>query len=184
MASVTTYLIRMNFRSSIKSRIVIGFLAFSTLLTMLFAISSLSIRERMQNDLIAQTIQEDLDAYMLKLSLNPNLVSEEQVSTKIEGIITTPGNLQLNLPANYGELAEGTHVLDEAGKTYIVAVNKRHQVNNQPVWGFIKYDISHIENSSKPLLMAFAGMFLLFLLLAYLLAVSCLSYLAPWLCSR
>ena len=171
MASVTTFLIRMNFRSSIKSRIVIGFLAFSTLLTMLFAISSLSIRERMQNDLIAQTIQEDLDAYMLKLSLNPNLVSEEQVSTKIEGIITTPGNLQLNLPANYGELAEGTHVLDEAGKTYIVAVNKRHQVNNQPVWGFIKYDISHIENSSKPLLMAFGGMFLLFLLLAYLLAI-------------
>ena len=71
MESVITYLIRMNFRSSIKSRIIIGFLAFSTLLTLLFAISSLSIRQYLQNDFMAQTIQEDLDNYLLKLSSNP-----------------------------------------------------------------------------------------------------------------
>ncbi len=138
---------------------------------MLFAISSLSIRQRLQNDFIAQTIQEDLDSYMLKLSSNPGLVSEEQVSTNIEAFITTPNKFHLVLPLHYGELSEGTHVLNEAGKTFIVAVNKRHQVNNQPVWGFIKNDISHIDNSSQSLVLVFTVMFLAFLLLAYLLAL-------------
>ncbi len=161
----------MNFRSSIKSRIIIGFLAFSTLLTSLFAISSLSIRQRLQNDLIAQTIQEDLDAYMLKFSMNPNILTEEQVSTNIEAFITSPSKFHLDLPLHYGDLTEGTHVLTEGNKTFIVAVNKRHQVNNQPVWGFIKNDISHIDSSSQPLFLVFTAMFLVFLLLAYILAI-------------
>lgn len=161
----------MNFRSSIKSRIIIGFLAFSTLLTTLFAISSLSIRQYFQNDFIAQTIQEDLDGYLLKLSSNPNLVADEQVSTNIEAFITTPTKFHPDLPLHYADLTEGTHVLNEAGKTYIVAVNKRHLLNNQPLWGFVKNDISHIDNSSQALVWIFAAMFLVFLLLAYLLAL-------------
>ncbi|MCX7552985.1 HAMP domain-containing sensor histidine kinase [Marinicella sp. S1101] len=160
----------MNFRSSIKSRIIIAFLAFSTLLTILFAISSLSIRQYLQNDLIAQTIQEDLDAYMLKLSSDPDLVENEQVSTTFEAFITTPSKFHTNLPLHYGDLEEGTHVLSEAGKTYIVAVNKRHQLNNQPVWGFVRNDITHIDSNPQTLFIAFAVMFLVFLLLAYILA--------------
>lgn len=161
----------MNFRSSIKSRIVIGFLAFSTLLSTLFAVSSLSIRQSLQTDLIAQTIQEDLDAYMLRVSSNPNVIREEPVSTNVVGIITTPDNFHLDLPLSYADLTEGTHVLTENDKTYIVAVNKRHQVNDQPVWGYIKYDISHMDQNKQSLMIAFAAMFLVFLLLAYLLAI-------------
>lgn len=171
MVLATTYQTRMNFRSSIKSRIIIGFLAFSTLLTLLFAVSSLSIRQYLQNDFMAQTIQEDLDNYLLKLSSNPNIGAEEQISTTFEAFITTPSKFHLDLPLHYGELSEGTHVLNEGGKTFIVAVNKRHQLNNQPLWGFIKNDISHIENSSLSLISVFTGMFLVFLLLAYLLAL-------------
>jgi signal transduction histidine kinase len=171
MASDTTYLIRMNFRSSIKSRIIIGFLAFSTLLTLLFAISSLSIRQYLQNDFIAKTIQEDLDSYMLRRSSNPDLMRDEQVSTNIEAFITTPSTFLQVLPQHYGDLTEGTHVIHEGDKTYIVAVNKRHQFNNQPVWGFIKNDVSHIDNSTQSLVFIFSIMFLVFLLLAYLLAI-------------
>lgn len=161
----------MNFRSSIKSRIIIGFLAFSTLLTLLFAVSSLSIRQYLQNDFMAQTIQEDLDNYLLKLSSNPNLGTEEQISTTFEAFITSPNTFPSDQPAHYADLTEGTHVLNENGKTYIVAVNKRHQLNNQPLWGYIKNDISHIDNSSQTLILVFAVMFFVFLLMAYLLAL-------------
>ncbi len=164
----------MNFRSSIKSRIIIGFLAFSTLLTSVFAISSLSIRQRLQNDLIAQTIQEELDTYMLKLSMNKNILYEEQVSSNIEAFITSPSTFNQDLPPHYShfsDLAEGTHVMNAGNKTYIVAVNKRHKVDNQPVWGFIKNDISHIDSSSQPLFLVFTAMFLVFLLLAFILAL-------------
>ena len=170
MVLVTMYLTRMNFRSSIKSRIIIGFLAFSTLLTLLFAVSSLSIRQYLQNDYIAQTIQEDLDSYMLKLSLNPEL-SNEQVSTKIEGFLTRPSKLNMILPTQYGDLKDGTHVIKEGNKTFIVAVNKRHLVEGEPLWGFLKHDISHNDNSSQSLIFVFTVMFLVFLLLAYLLAL-------------
>lgn len=161
----------MNFRSSIKSRIVIAFLAFSTLLTIVFAVSSLSIRQYLQSEGIAQTIQEDLDSYMLRYSLDPTIIQKEQMSANIEGIITKPADLHLYLPNSYSELAEGTHVLHEAGKTYLVAVNKRHQHNNQPVWGFVRNDITHIESNPQTLFMAFAAMFVVFLLLAYVLAI-------------
>jgi len=164
----------MNFRSSIKSRIIIGFLAFSTLLTSLFAVSSLSIRQRLQNDFIAQTIQEELDTYMLKLSMDRNILYEEQVSSNIEAFITSPATFHQDIPSEYAffkELAEGTHVIQTGAVTYIVAVNKRHLIDSEPVWGFIKNDISHIDSSTQPLIMVFTGMFLVFLLLAYILAI-------------
>jgi len=171
MVLVTTYLTRMNFRSSIKSRIIIGFLAFSTLLTSLFAISSLSIKQYIQNDFIAQTLEDDLDTYLFKLSSNPHLIEEEQISETVEAFITTPNTFPNNQPPHYADLVEGTHVLTEGNKTYIVAVNKKYQVNDQPVWGYIKNDISHIDNSSQALIWVFTAMFLVFLLLAYLLAL-------------
>ena len=171
MVSGTTFLIRMNFRSSIKSRIIIGFLAFSTLLTILFAISSLSVRQNLQTDLIAQTIQEDLDNYMLRISSNPNVIREDPVSSNVIGIITTPDKFHLDLPLSYADLADGTHIMTEDNKTYIVAVNKRHKVEEQAVWGYIKYDISHMGQNNQSILLAFGAMFLIFLLLAYLLAI-------------
>lgn len=171
MVLVTTYLIRMNFRSSIKSRIIIGFLAFSTLLTTLFAISSVSIRQYLQNEGIAQTIQEDLDVYLLKFTANPNFAGDEQISTNIEAFITTPSTFPADLPSHYADLTEGTHVLSEGNKTYIVAVNKKYQRNNKPLWGIVRNDISHFDNSSQTLIVVFTVMFFVFLLLAYLLAL-------------
>lgn len=171
MVLVTMYRTRMNFRSSIKSRIIIGFLAFSTLLTILFAISSLSIRQSLQTDLIAQTIQEDLDSYMLRFSINPIETRQKPVSTNVVGTITRPDDFHPDLPLHYADLADGTHIVEENDKTYIVAVNKKHQIENQPFWGYIKYDISHMGQNNELLLMIFAGMFLVFLLLAYVLAI-------------
>ncbi len=162
----------MNFRSSIKSRIIIGFLAFSTLLTTLFAISSLTIRQSLQTDVIAQTIQEDLDSYMLRLSTNPIETRQEPMSTNVVGIITTPDDfIHPDLPLHYADLTNGTHILSEGPKTYIVTVNKKHEIEGQPFWGYVKYDISHMDQNNELLLMTFAGMFLVFLLLAYLLAI-------------
>jgi len=171
MALGTTSQIRMNFRSSIKSRIIIGFLAFSTLLTTLFAISSITIKQSLQTDLIAQTIQEDLDSYMLRVSSDPSVIREEPVSTNVTGFITTPENFHLDLPLSYSDLTDGTHVITEENKTFIVAVNKRHRVDEQPVWGYIKYDISHMGQNNQSLLLAFGAMFMVFLLLAYILAI-------------
>ncbi len=161
----------MNFRNSIKSRIIIAFLAFSTLLTILFALASLSIRQNLQTELIEQTIQQDLDNYMAKLAANPKDVLGQPLSSNVQGVITTPDNFHTDLPLGYKDLEDGTHILSENNKTYIVAVNKQNKVENQPVWGYIKYDISHMKQNNRVLWLTFAGMLAVFLILAYLLAI-------------
>mgnify|MGYP001627763891 CR=1 FL=1 len=161
----------MNFRNSIKSRIIIAFLAFSTLLTILFALASLSIRQNLQTELIEQTIQQDLDGYMGQLAANPQDVLGQPLSSNVQGVITTPDNFHTDLPLAYKDLEDGTHILTEDTKTFIVAVNKKNQVEGQPVWGYIKYDISHMKQNNHMLWIIFGGMLVIFLILAYLLAI-------------
>ncbi|MCW8870717.1 MAG: HAMP domain-containing histidine kinase [Proteobacteria bacterium] len=161
----------MNYRNSIKSRIIIAFLAFSTLLTILFALASLSIRQNLQTELIEQTIQQDLDGYMSKLAANPQDVLGQPLSSNVQGVITTPDNFHADLPLAYRDLEDGTHILTEGDKTYIVAVNKQTKVEGQPVWGYIKYDISHMKQNNRILWVIFGGMLVVFLILAYLLAI-------------
>lgn len=161
----------MKFKNSIKSRIIIGFLSFSTLLTLLFAVSSLSIRQSLQTDLIAQTILDDLGGYMQKFAENPQEMINQPLSSNVTGILTTPDNFHLDLPLHYAELSNGKHILEEDGRTYIVAVNKGHQVEGNPVWGYIKFDISHMNQDNTVIYVAFAGITLVFLLLAYVLAI-------------
>lgn len=161
----------MKFRNSIKNRIIIGFLAFSSLLTLLFAVSSLSIRQRLQTDLIAQTIVDDLESYMQKFSANPQAMINQPLSGNVTGILTTPENFHLDLPLHYASLESGKHILEEGDKTFIVAVNKNHQVEGKSVWGYIKYDISHIRQNDHLIYIAFAAITVIFLLIAYVLAI-------------
>ncbi len=161
----------MNFRNSLKSRIIIAFLAFSTLLTILFALASLSIRQNLQTELIEQTIKQDLDSYMTKLSANPKDVLGQPLSSNVQGVITTPDNFHTDLPLDYADLEDGTHLITEDDKTFIVAVNKQNKVEGQAVWGYIKYDISHMKQNNRMLWIIFGGMLAIFLILAYLLAI-------------
>lgn len=161
----------MKFKNSIKSRIIIGFLAFSSLLTSLFAVTSLSVRQSMQTDLIAQTILDDLEGYMKKFSENPEEMINQPLSTNVIGILTTPDNFHLDLPLHYADLRNGKHILKEDGRTYIVAVNKNHEIESKPVWAYIKFDISHMNQDNTLIYGAFGGITVIFLLLAYLLAI-------------
>lgn len=161
----------MNYRNSIKSRIIIAFLGFSTLLTVLFAVASLSIRQNLQTELIEQTIQTDLDSYMTKLSINPQDLLGQPLSSNIIGFITTPDDFHVDLPLDYADLEDGTHIINEEGKTFIVAVNKQNKLNGKEVWGYIKYDISHMKQNNRMLLIIFGGMLFIFLILAYILAI-------------
>ncbi|WP_154224530.1 sensor histidine kinase [Marinicella rhabdoformis] len=161
----------MKFKNSIKSRIIIGFLAFSSLLTSLFAVTSLSVRQSMQTDLIAQTILDDLEGYMKKFSENPEEMINQPLSTNVIGILTTPDNFHLDLPLHYADLRNGKHILKEDGRSYIVAVNKNHQIEGKPVWAYIKFDISHMNQDNTLIYGAFGGIAIIFLLLAYLLAL-------------
>lgn len=162
----------MNFRSSLKKRIIIGLLASSILLSLLLAVTSLAIKADLQTNFIAKTILDDLNSYIKQLSKNPEktLALGIPISTNVTGILTTPEKLPLELPVHYADLNDGVHEVTEKDKKFIVAVNKSFIYKNQPLWGFVKYDVTHISKDNMRFFLILSGVFMLFIFMTYVLA--------------
>ena len=121
-------------RSYLKYRIIVAFLAFSTLLGLVFAVTSLTIRQHLSTNLIGESIKTNLDEYMDKWAKDPQATQGQPIASNVTALITTPEKLPLKLPLNYANLEDGVHDLIEDGKQLKVAVNKRHYVDGNEVW--------------------------------------------------
>jgi signal transduction histidine kinase len=161
----------MKFRNKLKYRIIIAFLALSTLLGALFATTALIIRENLSTNLYGDSIKQNLDDYMDKFSKDPKGTQGEPIASNISAVLTTPEKLPLSLPISYAELADGIHDLTEDGKQYKVAVNKRHIIEGREIWGFVKFDVTTPENENRLVYSSLAGVFILFTIIAYFLAI-------------
>lgn len=161
----------MKFRNKLKYRIIVAFLALSTLLGALFAITALTIRENLSTNLIGESIKKDLDDYMDKFAKDPEGTKGEPIASNVMALLTLPENLPLKLPISYADLADGVHDISENGKQYKVAVNKRHIIEGKEVWGYIKFDVTTPANENRLVYSALAGVFVLFTIIAYFLAI-------------
>ena len=161
----------MKFRNRLKYRIIVAFLALSTLLGALYAATALTIRQNLSTNLIGETIKSDLDDYMDKFSKDPKGSQGEPISSNIEAFTTLPETLPLYAPLSYADLEDGIHDLTEDGKHLKVAVNKRHIVDGQEVWGFVIFDVTIPKNENRLVYSSLAGVFVLFTIIAYFLAI-------------
>jgi len=161
----------MKYRNKLKYRIIIAFLALSTVLGALFATTALIIRESLSTNLIGESIKQNLDDYMDKFAKDPKGTQGEPIASNITGFLTTPEKLPLSLPISYAELADGIHDLTEDGKQYKVAVNKRHIIEGKEIWGFVKFDVTTPQNENRLVYSSLAGVFILFTIIAYFLAI-------------
>ncbi len=161
----------MKFRNKLKYRIIIAFLALSTLLGALFATTALTIRENLSTNLIGESIKEDLDDYMDKFAKDPEGTKGEPIASNVTALLTFPENLPLKLPISYADLEDGIHDISEDSKQYKVAVNKRHIIEGKEVWGYIKFDVTTPDNENRLVYSALAGVFVLFTIIAYFLAI-------------
>lgn len=161
----------MKFRNKLKYRIIIAFLALSTLLGALFASTALTIRQNLSTNLIGESIKKNLDEYMDKFALDPKGTKGEPIASNVKALLTTPDRLPLELPISYADLSDGIHDIFEEGKQLKVAVNKSHIINGQEVWGFVIFDVTTPKNENKLLYSALAGVFVLFTIIAYFLAI-------------
>ena len=161
----------MKFRSKLKYRIIIAFLALSTLLGVLFATTALTIRQHLSTNLIGESIKLILDDYMDKFSEDPHGTHGEPMASNVIALVTTPENLPLDLPISYADLEDGIHTLNENGKQFKVAVNKRHIIEGKEVWGYIKFDVTVPQNENRLVYSSLAAVFVLFTIIAYFLAI-------------
>ncbi|MDT8408748.1 MAG: HAMP domain-containing sensor histidine kinase [Wenzhouxiangellaceae bacterium] len=153
----------MQYRHRLRSRIVFSFLFFGTLLTILFAGAVLFLQSWLEDALIARTLEQELDQYMVELREDPSLV--EPFYSRIQGYVTRPGRAEI-VPEPFRDLPSGVHDVDTNESAFKAAVRK-----DSDFWAFLTYDISENRELSRRLLWALAGAVLLFSLLSLALGM-------------
>jgi signal transduction histidine kinase len=152
----------MKFRRRLRSRIVLSFVLFGTLLSVLFALSTLFLQGYLEDQLIGATLQEELDDYVNQLRLDPSVV--EPFYTRIQGYITRPGDPNHTVAADIRELPTGVHDVHSGAGTFKVAVRKE-----EDLWAFLTYDVSDNQRLERQLFAALVGVVLLFSVLSFML---------------
>ncbi|MGB0514628.1 MAG: hypothetical protein ACPGJE_07285, partial [Wenzhouxiangellaceae bacterium] len=144
----------MQFRRRLKSRIIASFVAFGTLVSVLFAAAVMLVQSLLEDALIARTLDQELDQYLVELRRDPSLV--EPFYTRIQGYVTRPGQAEI-VPEPFRELPSGVHDVEADSSAYKAAVRK-----DDDLWAFLTYDVSENRELARRLVWALAGAVLLF----------------------
>lgn len=148
----------MQFRRRLKSRIVVSFVVFGTLLSVLFAAAVLFLQSWLEDALIARTLDQELGQYLTELRRDPSRV--EPFYSRIDGYVTRPGRAEI-VPEAFRALPSGVHDVISEGASYKAAVRK-----DEDLWAFLTYDVSDNRELARRLVWALAGAVVLFSLLS------------------
>jgi signal transduction histidine kinase len=152
----------MQYRRRLRSRIVLSFLLFGTLLSVLFAISTLLLQNYLEDSLIGDTLEQELEDYVTQLHLDPSVV--EPFYTRIQGYITRPGDPNQVVSAEVRNLDSGVHNVKISGGVFKVAIRK-----DDNLWAFLIYDVSDNQRIKTQLILALVGVVLLFSVFSFTL---------------
>ena len=112
----------MQFRRRLRSRIVLSFLLFGTLLSALFALSTLFLQNYLEDQLIGATLKQELDDYVTQLRLDPSVLVP--FYTRIQGYITRPGDPNHTVDKAIRNLPGGVHDVKTSKGMFKAAVRK------------------------------------------------------------
>jgi signal transduction histidine kinase len=145
----------MLYRRRLRSRIVLSFLIFGTLISVLFALSTLFLQNYLEDQLIGATLKQELDDYVSQLRQDPTVV--EPFYTRIQGYITRPGDPNQTVNAQVRALESGVHDVKMGAGAFKAAVRKE-----EDLWAFLIYDVSDNQLLKRRLVFALVGVVLLF----------------------
>jgi signal transduction histidine kinase len=154
----------MLYRRRLRSRIVLSFLIFGTLLSVLFALSTLFLQNSLEDTLIGATLEQELDDYVTQLRLDPTVV--EPFYTRIQGYLVRPGDPNETVSTQVRALPSGVHDVTTSSGVFKAAVRKE-----EDLWAFLIYDVSDNQLLKKQLIFALVGVVLLFSILSFTLGV-------------
>jgi signal transduction histidine kinase len=149
----------MQYRHRLRSRIIFSFLALGTLLSGLFAMSTLFLQSYLEDQLIGATLKQELDDYITQLRDDPSI--DEPFYTRIQGYVTRPGDPNRQVAAQIRELEPGVHEVATASGYFKAAVRK-----DEDLWAFLIYDVSDNQRLTRQLWWALSGVVILFSLLS------------------
>lgn len=153
----------MKFRRRLRSRLILSFLVFGTLLSVLFAGAALFLQNWLEDALIANTLAVEVDQYITDLRRDPTLV--EPFYTRIQGYVTRPERADI-VPLPFRDLPSGVHDVRTDSAYYKAAVRK-----DDDFWVFLTYDVSENRELLRRLIWALVTVVLFFSLLSLALGV-------------
>ncbi len=149
----------MHYRRRLRSRIIVSFLLFGTLLSGLFAASTLFLQGYLEDQLIGTTLKQELDDYLIQLRNDPTLV--EPFHTRIQGFVTRPGDPNHSVSAYIRKLPPGVHSVETPEGAFMAAVRK-----DKDLWAFLIYDVTENLRLTRQLIWALVFVVVLFSLLS------------------
>ena len=154
----------MLYRRRLRSRIIFSFLLFGTLLSSLFAISTLFLQSNLEDELIGSTLKQELDDYLVQLYKDPTLV--EPFHTRIQGFVTRPGDPHHSVAAKIRNLDTGVHEVETAEGYFKAAVRK-----DEDLWAFLIYDITENQRLTNRLIWSLVAAVIVFSMLSLALGL-------------
>jgi len=154
----------MLYRRRLRSRIIFSFLLFGTLLSGLFAISTLFLQSNLEDELIGSTLKQELDDYLVQLYKDPTLV--EPFHTRIQGFVTRPGDPHRSVTAKIRNLDTGVHEVETAEGYFKAAVRK-----DEDLWAFLIYDITENQRLTNRLIWSLVAAVIVFSMLSLALGL-------------
>lgn len=154
----------MLYRRRLRSRIIVSFVLFGTLLSCLFAISTLLLQRSLEDKLIGSTIKQELDDYLVQLYKDPTLV--EPFHTRIQGYVTRPGDPNHSVTAKIRNLDTGVHEVETPEGYFKAAVRK-----DDELWAFLIYDITENQRLTNRLVWSLVAAVVVFSLLSLALGL-------------
>ncbi len=157
----------MRYRRRLRSRIIISFGLFGIALTVLFAVATLALRGKLEDQLINDTLQRTVDRFIEFKREHPEPDAVFPFSPMVGTIFSE--RKFANVPFAWRDYGTGVYDIrepDERGNShaYKLAVHRADDL-----WAFIRYDVAKEELGERQLMTALVGSVIVFSILAFLL---------------
>ena len=158
---------RVQFRRRLRSRIIISFALFGFALTALFAVASLYLRARLEDQLVNNALERELKNFVDFKRDNPDPNAPYFIhgyELDIKG-----ANYFANVPFDRRQYDNtGVYDIEEAGTEGKVRPYKLAVYKDNNYWAFLRYDVSTQKLSERQLLTALGLVVLVFALASLL----------------
>ena len=159
----------MQYRHRLRSRIIISFLLLGTGLTSLFAVATMVMRAKFEDDLVGSWLRREACNFVEFKQEHPEPDAQFRFSKQIEAWVVRPSTAY-RLPFGWKDLDTGVHDLfeDQDGKRqyYKLAVQR-----TPDMWGYLRYDYTQEVLSQRNLVIALVIAVLAFSALAWLIGI-------------
>ena len=150
MASVTAWSIRMRYRRRLRSRIIISFALFGLGLTALFAIATVYMRTRLEDQLVNTTLQREVKNFVDFKRANPDPNAAWSMSV-YDALIVRP-NKTASVPFAWQKYTTGVYDIEDVGRESKIRPYKLAVYKDADYWAFLRFDVGTQKLGERQLL--------------------------------